>query len=352
MDQIQYFYEQKIKKIPFIPRKVDIKENENILVKGIRFSGKTFLIKDYLSRQKNFLYINLNDIRVDLDYLQSNLQTFIDKNRIEIVAIDNYKKDFLIPNSKQIILSTNEPIYLDGFEMKNLYTLDFEEYMAFEKAIDTKIVFNNFLKNGTFPEISKTPEFKRNERFFEMIAMLFKKDIEILKEISNRVGHKSSIYQIYTLIKDKTKISKDRFYSFFEYLKETNLIFILEKFSYPKASKKIYFCDFALKNYLSFNRDFSKIFENAIFLELFKRDFNIFYFDRIDFFIPSKKEAILSIPFGNEVGIQKRVSLAYKYLKELEIEKVTVVSVANGFKFYENDIFIEVLPFYEWALKL
>lgn len=353
MEQLEYLFEKKIKKIPFIPRKTKIDENKNILLKGIKFSGKTFLIKDYLFNQKRkFLYINLNDVRIDKNSLQKNIQLFIDKNGIEIVAIDNYTKDFLTPKAKQIILATNENIILDGFKTKTIYTLDFEEYIAFEKNTDIKTVFNNFLKNGSFPEISKLPEFKRSERFFEMIKLFFNNEIkiEIFKEISKKQGHKSSAYQIFTRLKNNIKISKDRFYSFFEELKSKNIIFLLEKFSSPKALKKLYLCDFALKNYLSFNKEFPKIFENAIFLELIKRDYKIFYYDKIDFFIPSKKEIIFSIPFGSEVAIQKKITEAIKYTKELDAKKITIVSVTNSFRYYEENIEVKVLPFYEWAL--
>lgn len=354
MEQLQYFFEEKIKKIPFIPRKLSIDENENILLKGVKFSGKTFLLKDYLSRQnRKFLYIDLDDIRVNIKELESNLQNFIDKNGIEIVAIDNYKKEFLVPKAKQVILSTCEPTKIDGFKTKKLYPLDFEEYIAFEKSTDIKIVFNNFLKNGTFPEISKLPDFKRKDRFFEIIKLFFSEEIEVelFKEISKKQGHKSSPYQIFTRLKDRLKISKDRFYSFFEELKEKDIIFVLEKFSYPKASKKIYLCDFALKNYLSFSKEFPKIFENALFLELIKKGYEVFYYDKIDFFIPSKKEVIFSIPFGSEVTIQKKITEAFRYIKELDTKKITVVSVTKSFKYYEENIEVEILPFYEWVLE-
>ncbi len=355
MEQLEYFFEKKSKKIPFIQRKKAIPTNKHTLINGIKFSGKTFLIKDYLNQQidKKSLYLDLNDIRIEPESIQKNLQSFIDKKGIEIVAIDNFKKDFYIPKAKQIILATSEPIVLDGFENIKLYPLDFEEYIAFDKSTDIKIIFNNFLKNGTFPEISQLPDFKKDERFFEMIRLFFKDEIELqcFKEITVMQGHKSSPYHIFTKIKPKIKISKDRFYAFFEILKGKNIIFTLEKYSFPKASKKIYLCDFIFKSYLSFSKEFPKIFENMVFLELIKRDYEIFYYDLIDFYIPTSQEVIFCIPFGSEVTIQRKIDSASKYIRELKIDKITVLSVANSFKFYEKDIPVTVLPFYEWALS-
>ncbi|WP_187647517.1 ATP-binding protein [Nitrosophilus labii] len=355
MEQLEYFFDRKSKKIPFTQRKKVVPTNKHTLINGIKFSGKTFLIKDYLYQQsdKKSLYLDLDDTRIEIESIKKNLQLFIEEKDIEIVAIDNFKKDFPIPKAKQIILAASEPIELDGFENIKLYPLDFEEYIAFDKSTDIKVIFNNFLKNGTFPEISQLPDFKKDERFFEMLRLFFKDEIELqcFKEISIMQGHKSSPYHIFTKIKPKIKISKDRFYTFYETLKEKDIIFTLEKYSFPKASKKIYLCDFVLKSYLSFSKEFPKIFENMVFLEMIKRDYEIFYYDLIDFYIPKSQEVIFCIPFGSEVTIQRKIDSAYKYIKELKVDKITVLSVANSFKFYENDIPVTVLPFYEWAIS-
>ncbi len=354
MEQLEFFYEKKIKKLPFIERKVKIPKDENIILNGIRFSGKTFLLKDYLYRSREkFLYINLKDLRVDIKGIEKNIQNFIDKNGIDIVAIDNYQKDFSLPHAKQIILTSTKPLKIEGFKNIKIYPLDFEEYIAFDKSTDIKIIFNNFLKNGTFPEISQISDFKKEERFFEILTLMFSgtDELEIFKEIANMQGHKSSAYHIFTKLKSKIKISKDRFYNFFDDFKKMSLFFSVEKYNRPNAAKKIYLCDFVIKSSLSFSKEFPKIFENMVFLEMIKRDFKIYYYDLIDFYLPKSQEVIFCIPFGSEVTIQRKVDSAYKYIKELKVNKITVLSVANSFKFFKNDIPVTVLPFYEWAIS-
>ena len=354
MEQLEYFFEKKFKKLPFIQRKKKILPNKNILLNGVRFCGKTFLIKDFLlqNSHKKTLYINLDDIRVDIDLLNKELQNFINEKKIEIVAIDSYKKDCQIPKAKQIILSTATPLNIAGFEQIDLYTLDFEEYLAFDRSTDIKTVFNNFLKNGSFPEISQLLDLKKEDRFLEILSLLFKDEVElsIFKEIAKTQGYKSSAYHIFTKLKSKIKISKDRFYQIFNSLEEKKIVFLLEKFLFPRAPKKIYLCDFVLKNYTSFSKDFLKMFENMIFLEMKKRNYEIYYYDQIDFYLPKSSEAVFCVPFGNEVSIQKRVDSAFKYIKEIKVSKIVVVTVANSFKYYIDDIAVFVLPFYEWVL--
>ncbi|WP_281951920.1 AAA family ATPase [Nitrosophilus kaiyonis] len=353
MEQLEFLFEKKIKKLPYIERKIKLSDNKNYIITGVKFCGKSFLIKDYIYRSnKNYLYIDLNDFRIDLNSLQQNLQKFINDNNIKLVVLENLKdKNFKIPKAEQIIISSQENIDINGFEKIKLNLLDFEEYIAFDRATDIKTVFNNFLKNGTFPEISNILEYKKEERFFEILHLTFSNDeLMIFKELSQFQGHKTSAYHIFTKLKSKMKISKDRFYEKFENL-QNRYFYLIQKYKHPAAAKKIYLYDFAIKNYLSLSKEFPKIFENMVFLELYKKIEDIFYYDQIDFYIPSKNEAIFSIPFGNEVTIEKKVIKAYKYLKELDVQKIKVVSVTNSFSFYEKDIKVDVVPFYEWALS-
>jgi len=349
MEQLEYYFEKKIKKFPFIERKVKIKNNKNILLTGVKRCGKTFLIKDYLYDKKNYLYIDFEDIRIDKDSINKNLQKFIDKNSVEIVALDNYDKSIIIPKANQIILSSLDNIDLDNFEKIRLSPLDFEEYIAFDKSVDVKIVFNNFLKNGTLPEISQINEYKKEERFFEILRLTFLNDeLKIFKEIANFQGHKGSAYHIFTKLKSKIKISKDRFYKIFEELRSKGYFYTLEKFGHPNASKKIYLYDFAIKNYLSFTKEFPKIFENLTFLEL--REKKLYYIEPIGFYLPEDKKVILPIPFGNEVRIQNQIEKVLKR-NRLDIEKIEVITVGSSFKYEIDNIYCEISPFYEWALS-
>ena len=350
MEQFEFFYEKKIKKFPYIDRKTSIDEKSNYILTGVKFSGKTSLIKDYLYRsKKEYLYINLDDLRVDKKSLEKNLQKFIDEKKIEILALDNFDNSIKLPKARQIILSSQKDIDIENFKKIRLNLLDFEEYIAFDRSSDIKIVFNNFLKNGSFPEIPQTPDFKKEDRFFEILNLTFsKEELQIIKEIANFQGHKSSAYHIYTKLKQKMKISKDKFYHIFEELKEKGYFYTLQKYKHPNASKKIYLYDFSIKSYLSISKEFPKIFENLLFLEL--KDKEIFYIEPLGFYIVNEKKIILPIPFGNEVRIQNQIDKVLKK-NRLDIEKIEVVTVGSSFKYEIDKIYCEILPFYEWALS-
>ncbi len=43
------------------------------------------------------------------------------------------------------------------------------------------------------------------------------------------------------------------------------MLFLIEKYGSPKSSKKLFLIDFALKNALTFKKEFLKRFENMVF---------------------------------------------------------------------------------------
>ncbi|WP_200763148.1 ATP-binding protein [Nitrosophilus alvini] len=355
MEILEILYEKDIGKLPFINRKIKIPEGKNAILFGTKRSGKTFLIKEYLSRfpKKKRLYIDMSDLRMDIHSIKSNLQEFINKKGIEIVAIENYNEQIPLPETKQLILSSEKPLIKENFETIHIRNLDFEEYIAFEKkSQDIKAIFSNFLKNGTIPEIIQQPEYNKIARIQEILTLAFKEDSLFLtfREAALSQGHKSSPYHLFTKLKSKTRISKDRFYSNYEELKKRGYIYSVEKYGSSNAAKKIYLFDFTIKNALTFEKEFSKMFENMVFLELFKKGGSVFYYDYIDFLLPDISHAVICVPFGNEVMIQKKVHKALKGLNEHKIKEIDIVTVGSSFEFEENQIRCHVLPFYEWAL--
>ena len=72
------------------------------------------------------------------------------------------------------------------------------------------------------------------------------------------------------------KISETTLYSYIEKLQDTLVVFFLEKYSpsiYERKSwpKKIYVCDTGISTILHFSRDFGRLMENGVFLDLLRR---------------------------------------------------------------------------------
>ena len=99
-------------------RKIQINHKKTFIF-GPRFCGKTYLIFDYIKANNitNFLYIDLADFRhkkVD----GALLDEFILEEEIDLVIIENYNEDFVLPKAKMRGAghkSTEEIYYLHTF---------------------------------------------------------------------------------------------------------------------------------------------------------------------------------------------------------------------------------------------
>ncbi len=348
---LDMLYEQEFKKIVFNARKQQIYSKKSILI-GPRRSGKSYMIFDRLSQlQKDeFLYIDFDDIRVDKEFIKSNLENFLKNKPIKVLVIENFDFSFKPPLCEEIILTTIHDTSFDDFVTQKIYPLDFEEFISFTKSqINIKNLFNQYASFGTLPEIV----IKDKTNFIKDMQLLIKSlfpnsiEFEIFKEFAISQGLKLSQFQIFNKIKQRHKISKDKFYSFAKELQKQQMVFLIEKFQSPTSPKKIFLIDFAIKSALSFKKDFITRFENIIFLELLKRDKELFYTDDINFYIPKEKKAILVYPFLLLEAIIKKIDRLT--LHDIEIVQIITLEFEDSFE--KDGIKYEIIPFWNWALQ-
>ena len=127
---------------------------------------------------------------------------------------------------------------------------------------------------------------------------------------------------------------------------------MVAKFNEPNATKRLYFEDFALRNALSFKKDFTKNFTNVIFCELFKFNEQIFYTKDFDFFLTKRKYAILCIPFGDVDLLFLKFKKLLPVLKILEARRLQIITMANQGELSIEGIKCEIVPFSQWALGI
>jgi len=355
MKNLEACYEISFSKINFLERKVQIEEQKTLII-GASKTGKSYLIYDYLSNFKSneYLYIDFSDLRNDLKEISSNLETFIKKNEIKILALDNFDFQFFIPNCENIIISSTTFENLEGFKIINLKALDFEEYLLHDtKHQNITQSFNSFLKFGNLPEIISYDEHKKIERLQEIIKLICKDntEYEILKIMIENIDEKKSLFQLFNSLKSKMKLSKDKFYEVCKNLEDKKIIYTLSKYNQEKSAKKIYCYNYSFLNAISHTKKFKNEFSNMIFLELVNKYNEIFYLDNIDFYIKSKNLAIVSIPFFNSFLNANLIRKIIKNSIELNIKEINIITISNSEKLSEPKIKINVLPFYEWALS-
>lgn len=333
-------------------RKVYLDDIHSYQINGVTQSGKSKLVKNYLLslKKSSYLYINCNDIRIDIEKLNKSLELFIKTNKIDVLVLDNYKAEIDIVNVSQLIITSQTPHHFDFLQTITLYPLDYEEFLAYEHKYDSTAL-NHFFKLGGFPVMKKIAADERN--IFLQSAL--KKSLEsiefdILTYCAKVTSQKVSPFTIYERLKQTRKISKDKLYTSFANLEKKNYIHLLEKYNYPRATKKIYLCDTSIKTALSIEKNFSKLFENMIYLELRKSDTECYYEDDIDFYLPLQDEIILCKPFADERRLFKKIESIEAFIFTHSIKKVTAVTMNKEGNISHPFSEVEIIPFDIWAL--
>lgn len=355
MTTLQFCHELEFSKINFIERKVRITHPRTI-ISGPPKSGKSFLIFDYLSNFKDeeYIYIDLNDYRNEKEEIEQNLEEYVFKNKIKVIVLENFDFDFKIPFCESVIISTKQDKILKGYKKIFLTPLDFEEYLLHDKKnLNITQTFNNFLKNGNLPGVVNIDEIHTFNRLHDLIILINKDRTsqEILKILFLNIDEKKSLNQLYLSLKSKIKISKDKFYEECKYFEKNKIIYLIEKYNQAKATKKIYSYNPAFLSAITHKKKFKNEFTNIVFCELINKYNDIYFIDYIDFFIPSKNIAIVSIPFFNSILMQSQLKKIYKVIEEYNIKELYIITISNSELVLHNNIQINVLPFYEWSLS-
>jgi len=355
MTTLEFCHELEFSKVNFIERKTQITHPKTIIT-GPPKSGKSFLIFDYLQnfKQEEYIYIDFNDYRNEKEEIEQNLEEYVFRNKIKVIVLENFEFDFKIPFCDSVIISTKLDNKLKGYKKLFLTPLDFEEYLLHDKKNhNITQTFNNFLKNGNLPGVVNIDEIHTFNRLHDLIVLINKDKTsqEILKILFLNIDERKSLNQLYLTLKAKMKISKDKFYEECKYFEKNRVIYFISKYKQEKAIKKIYSYNSAFINAITHKKKFKNELTNIIFLELINKYADIYYLDYIDFYIPSKKIAIVSIPFFNSFMMKSQLKKIYKEIDELKIKELYIITVSNNEQLKYNNLEINVLPFYEWALS-
>ncbi|NOQ30047.1 MAG: ATP-binding protein [Helicobacteraceae bacterium] len=348
---LQELYKIDLYSSGFIPRKFNINE-KSYQISGVSGCGKSSLIKAYLStlKKSSYIYIDLDDIRINFNKLNQNINSFCLENKVECVVYDNYIKDISLPNVSQLILSSELFYDIEHLEHIKLYPLDFEEFLAYEKEYN-ETAFSHFLQLGSFSAMHKLHSDDRTIYLQKLLKTSVSEiEFSIMYLIANLFTHNISAFSLYEKLKLTQKISKDKLYSSYESLVQKNYIHELAKFDRKRAVKKVYLCDSALKQALTANKNFSLIFEHIIFLELYKHNKNAFYEDNIEFYLPDENSVIVAMPFGNERTLFKKLESIEAFIFEHNITSIIAITMSHEGEITHPIATVNMIPFSMWAL--
>lgn len=394
------------------------KTNKITTLIGNRRSGKTFyfyqLITELLDSKINknqILYINFDDDRLyplelsDLDDLLESYYILFpeNKNKIKYFFLDEIQN---IKNWELFIRRINDKenirIFLTGSSSKllsqeiatslrgrtlssYLYTLNFKEFLKFKgikftkediylsKRYTLQKLFLEYLNDGSFPEVVLESHIKKEilNNYYEMF--IYKdlvdryaiRNIDLLKKLSKylltNISNLFSVSSYYKLINSENSISKETIYEYLSYLKEINLIFTVPIYSFSLKKQqvnqsKIYAIDNGLRNAVSFkfSEDEGRLAENLVFIELKRKQREIYYWKgkgEIDFVIKNKDNSVdlINVCYSDEIP-KREVDSINEFTEKhpkLKINKCTILTKDMEKKDKET----EYVPLWKWLLE-
>ncbi|MFT4305084.1 MAG: ATP-binding protein, partial [Candidatus Woesearchaeota archaeon] len=317
----------------FKKREINIPLNSGKIISiiGPRRSGKSHLMYQLISKldKKKVVYINFEDERFnittkDLDsILKAYYELYPENKEIyfffdEIQEVQNWEKfvrriydtvskNIFLTGSSAKLLSKEIATSLRGRTITfEVFPLSFKEFLKF-KEVEINIYssrgssrlinnFRDYMHCGGFPEVINFNNLiwnKTIQQYFNV--MLYKDIIErykvanttvlklFLKKLFSNVSKEFSINKIYNEFKSHNyKIGKEYLYDFLDYSEDSYMLFVLEEYSNKlnlRSFKKIYSVDIALSkiNSYAFDKDLGRLLENIVFIELKRRNKEIYY---------------------------------------------------------------------------
>ncbi|MGB6019170.1 MAG: ATP-binding protein, partial [Sulfurimonadaceae bacterium] len=238
---LEEFYRQDLHTPQYIERRYFLEE-DSYQINGISQAGKSALIKHTLLgyKKSSYLYIDCNDLRIEVDSLNETLTRFCNQNEITTLALDNYREEIALPKVKQLIIASVDHYHYSELKTIKLYPLDFEGFLAFEPRYD-ETALNHYFQLGGFPAMHRVPSEERIRHIQKSLQWaLTEIGFDIMLLATNLITQKVSAYMLYERLKTTRKISKDMLYKNFETLVIQGYLHQLEKFKHPKAAKKLY----------------------------------------------------------------------------------------------------------------
>ncbi|HUV82323.1 MAG TPA: ATP-binding protein [archaeon] len=393
-----------------IAKLVNIKEI--ICITGVRRCGKStvlFQLIDLLIESGinpiNILYFNLDEPLEDKSYkiLDSIIENYIEINNPagrkyifldEIQNIENWEKwvkkyydlydidiKFVITGSNSTMLSDKLSTLLTGRVIsKTVYPLSFKEYLGFVgfELNDTDVQksevvhhFLNYLNNGGFPEVVLETEVDINHmRLNEYFNSILLRDIVVSKkiressklvELANYSLTNISALLSYNKMSNAIGLSVSSVKEYLLYLEQAYLIYQLNIFSYSiktslaiQKPRKIYCIDNGLRNAASFkfSTDEGKLAENSTFIELKRRNLEVYYWKgqrEVDFVVKNRDNTLTGINVTySDVIDEREIKALLEFKENFEGRVSELILLTRNVDKSEDGI--TYIPIWKWLL--
>lgn len=383
------------------------KDNEIVVISGVRRCGKSTLIHEIRSHLKNGnYYLNFDDERLihfKVEDFQLLYELFIElfgEQQIfyfdEIQNIDGWERfirrlydlsiKVFVTGSNASMLSKELGTHLTGrYYQYELYPFSFTEFLAFKKVTLTeetiystqgkariKSLFNEYFNYGGFPAYLQNKNKQYLKSLYESIiyrdvmvrhGLTNEKEIlELLYYLASNVSRLASYNNLAKIIgvSNATTIK-----NYLEYLQNTYLLFVVNKFDFSvkkqiQNPKKIYFIDLALVRELGFytSEDNGRLLENLVFLELKRNAKEVYYHKQkheCDFLIKEKNKIINAIQvcwsFSDPKTREREINGLMDAMDTYQLDKGLILTESEEEDFIKENHSIEVKPVWRWLIE-
>ncbi|MEK6972815.1 MAG: ATP-binding protein [archaeon] len=362
------------------------------VISGIRRCGKSTLLRQLLKKEKNFYYINLEDVRLDdfelsdfvkLDEIFNALYGgngiyFFDEIQVVpkwekfVRSLVDKKKKVVLTGSNASLLSKELGTLLTGRHLSyELFPFSFKEfldYFNFAPSIDS---FEKYFRLGGFPEYL---ERKQNFVLQELLKDVVIRDVAVRFSIRNSdLLKKLAVYLISNVGKEFSFNSLKKMFSvasvqsiidYISFFEDSYLLFTIPKFSYSYKEqqvnpKKIYSIDngLSLANSISFSKDRGRMLENQVFLHLRRKYKELFYFkekNECDFIIKEKGKITQAIQVCyelNEDNNEREINGLVEVLAKFKLKQGLILTYDQEDMIEIQNKKILIKPVWKWLLS-
>lgn len=384
------------------------KTPEILVVSGVRRCGKSVMMMQIkASQDEQDYYFNFDDDRLlhfTVEDFQTLYEVFVEDfgvqhtfylDEIQLITgwerfvdrLYNHGNKVFVTGSNAYMLSKELGTLLTGRHIKQeLYPMSLDEYAKLKGMSWQKTDFfttagkakmlnmqSGYLKEGGFPQYLNTgdPRYLRelyNDIIYRDIVVRHKlpSDRQI-KEVAYYLASNFTHKFTYQSVAKAANIkSTETVSDYIGYLEESYLVGILTKYDNKvgeqiKSPKKVYFIDNGLVSQIgfSFSENQGKKLENAVYIELRRRDAELFYYN-------DNVECDFIVRDMAKITAAYQVTISLKDLETRERELNGLISAMNAFGLKEgfiitldeideievdDDRLIHVLPYFRWCLE-
>ena len=363
-----------------------------IVLSGIRRCGKSTLLRQLMKKVKGFYYFNFEDSRATdfelkdfekldqifhEDYKEQDYYFFdeiqnIPKWEIFVRRLVDLKKQVVITGSNASLLSKELGTKLTGRHLTHeIFPFSFKEFLKISKKEASISSFEEYLNDGGFADYLKlkTPNILQ-----ELLKDILARDIDLRYKIRNQKTLKElAVYLLtnigkrftYNSLKKNFKLgSINSVISFISYFEDTYMLFTIPQFNYSLKKmivnpKKVYSIDngFSLKNSASFFDDRGRLLENLVFINLRKKNKDIFYFqenNECDFLIREGIKIVNAFQVCYEINPDSKdreINGIIEALKKFNLKEGIILTYNQEDNFEIDNKKIKLMPVWKWLLK-